>query len=79
MQTTSPRDVGETLAAPMEHEVAGPATRVALEHLTDLFGRRNGVGIQMTARALRLAVPSAAIATLRAAYTDELLSSAAGR
>jgi hypothetical protein len=74
MQATSPRDVRATIAGLSEHELAGAPTRAALVYLRDLFARRNGAGIQMAARALRLAVPAATVRTLCMSYTEELLS-----
>ncbi len=72
MQTTSPDEVGQRLAELRRHEIAGPATEAAIAHLTDLFGRRNGEGVQMAIRALRLAIPEAQVATLANTYMERM-------
>jgi hypothetical protein len=72
MQTTSPADVAARLAALRGHETAGPVTEAAIGYLVELFGRRNGRGVQMAIRALRVAIPEAQIATLSANYTGRL-------
>lgn len=72
MQTTSPNDVGARLAELRQHETAGPATEAAIGYLAELFGRRNGEGVQMAIRALRLAIPEAQVATLANDYIGRL-------
>jgi hypothetical protein len=74
MQTTSPADIASRLAELRQHEIAGPATEAAITYLADLFGRRNGEGVQMAIRALRLAIPEAQVATLTTSYISRLLS-----
>jgi hypothetical protein len=54
------------------HEVAGAATRDAVAYLTELFGRRGGEGVRMAARALRLAIPEAQVATLAITYIERM-------
>jgi ribosomal protein L11 len=75
MQATSPGSIGKQLAELREDEIAGPATGAAAIYLTDLFGRRNGPGIQMAARALRLAVPEEQITVFATAYIEKMLDS----
>jgi len=77
MQTTSPTDVAARLAALREHETAGPVTEAATGYLVELFGRRNGEGVQMAVRALQLAVPEAQVATLATQYIGRLTSALA--
>jgi hypothetical protein len=72
MQTTSPADVASRLTELRQHETAGPATDAAIGYLAELFGRRNGQGVQMAVRALRLAIPEAQVATLAADYIGRL-------
>jgi hypothetical protein len=64
MQTTSPADVGSTLARLSNHPVAGPPSINAVAYLVELFGRRGATGIEMAARALQLAVPESRIEML---------------
>jgi hypothetical protein len=72
MQTTSPNDVAARLAELRENETAGPVTEAAIDYLIELFGRRNGPGVQMAVRALRLAIPEAQVATLATDYIGRL-------
>jgi hypothetical protein len=74
MQTTSPIDVAARLAALREHETAGPVTEAAIGYLVELFGRRNGEGVQMAVRALQLAIPEAQVATLATEFIARLTS-----
>lgn len=74
MQTTSPSDIASRFVELRGHEIAGPATEAAITYLADLFGRRNGEGVQMAIRALRLAIPEAQVATLTTSYISRLLS-----
>jgi hypothetical protein len=76
MQSTSAREVGETLAALCKNEVAGAVSTSAMVYIDELFGRRGRVGIQMAARALRLGVPEERVEALSVAYTAALLASA---
>jgi hypothetical protein len=72
MQTTSSNDVAARLAELREHETAGPVTEAAIGYLVELFGRRNGDGVQMAVRALQLAIPEEQVATLAADYINRL-------
>lgn len=77
MQTTSPREVGAALIALTRHDVAGPPTEAALQYLRDLYSRRNGDGVEMAVRALRLAIPDPQIRTLCTTYTAQMLGPSA--
>lgn len=72
MQTTSPNDIAVRLADLRKHEMAGPVTDAAIGYLVELFGRRNGQGVQMAVRALRIATPEAQVATLATDYISRL-------
>lgn len=72
MQTSSPTDLAARLATLREHETAGPVTEAAIGYLVELFGRRNGAGIQMAARALQLAIPEEQVVTLATDYINRL-------
>jgi hypothetical protein len=76
MQTTSPAEVGLTLASLSMHPIAGNSTTIALQYLDDLFGRRGRTGIVMATRALQFGMPEAAIETLSVSYTETLIRSA---
>lgn len=72
MQTTRPDEVAGTLDVLAKDEVAGPPTKVALEYIEDLFGRRGRPGIEMASRALRTAVPEDRVEALCTAYVSAL-------
>lgn len=72
MQTSSPTDVARTLAGLRTHDTAGPVTDAAIGYLTELFGRRNGDGVQMAVRALQIAIPEEQVVALATAYIDRL-------
>jgi hypothetical protein len=72
MQTTSPSEIGARLAELRRHEIAGPATEAAIRYLADLFGHRNGDGVRMAIRALRLAIPDAQVTALATSYTERM-------
>jgi hypothetical protein len=72
MQTTDPSTVGSRIAELVTHPIAGDASTAALVILDELFGRVGRPGIDMAARALRLALPQATIETLCVAYMGEL-------
>lgn len=72
MQATSPIEIAERLAELRRHEIAGPATEAAITYLAELFGRRNGEGVRMATRALRLAIPEAQVSTLATSYIERL-------
>ena len=72
MQTTSPDHVATRLADLRKHVIAGPVTEAAIGYLVELFGRRNGEGVQMAVRTLRVAIPEAQVATLATDYIGRL-------
>lgn len=72
MQATSPIESAERLAELRRHEIAGPATEAAIAYLAELFGRRNGEGVRMATRALRLAIPEAQVSTLATSYIERM-------
>lgn len=72
MQTCSPERVGATLEALLTHPIAGGPTAEALEAFQQLFGTRNGVGVEMAARALRLAMPEERVRAICLAYAASL-------
>jgi hypothetical protein len=74
MQTTSPRDVGPTLADLRRDPFAGESTETALTYMGALFGRRAAEGVIMAQRALRLAIPEDQVATLCTSFTEQLLA-----
>ena len=74
MQFSDPAEVRSTLDRIAGDATAGPVTRAALGHLEELFGRRNGAGVQLAARAMQAAVPSARIEAVSVAYVRTLLS-----
>jgi hypothetical protein len=51
MQTTRPDEIASTLDVLAVDEVAGHPTKLALEYIEELFGRRGGSGIEMASRA----------------------------
>jgi hypothetical protein len=73
MQVTSPATVGTTLTNLREHPIAGPPTASAITYLDGLFGRRGRPGIQMAARALRVAIPEERVEAICVAYIAALL------
>lgn len=79
MQTTSPDEVGRTLAALRDHAIVGPTTSTALDIGADLFARVGGQGVVMASRALRLAMPEARITQICVAYMTALLEATAAQ
>jgi len=76
MQTTTPMNVGTTLAELAAHPMAGPASTAALAYLEAQFGRRGRPGIEMAANAMRLAIPAARVEAICTAYTAAMLEAA---
>ncbi|HAF10766.1 MAG TPA: hypothetical protein DCK98_11895 [Chloroflexi bacterium] len=74
MQTTRAVDVGATIAALCHDDVAGAVSMVAVEYLDALFGRRGRPGIEMAARALRLAMPEDRVEVVSTAYVSAVLA-----
>jgi hypothetical protein len=73
MQVTSPATVGATLVSLREHPIAGAPTAAAITYLDELFGRRGRPGIQMAARALRVAIPEERVEAICVAYMAAFL------
>ncbi|MDA8197003.1 MAG: hypothetical protein M0019_07345 [Actinomycetota bacterium] len=76
MQTASSSDVGATLRELLSDKTAGGPTEKALVYLEELFGRREGEGVKMAQRALRLAIPEAQITVLCLSFTRQLIDDA---
>ncbi len=74
MQNNSPIEIAQRIADLRTTELAGPSTAAAIDYLTQLFGRRGGTGIEMAARALRLAIPEAQISTLATSFIERMLA-----
>lgn len=74
MQTTRAGDVGATIASLCDDDIAGSVSTSAVVHLDALFGRRGRTGIEMAARALRLAMPEERVEVVSIAYVSVVLS-----
>jgi hypothetical protein len=72
MQVTTPASIAATFQELLGHQIAGPPTAEALDHLDELFGRRGRPGIKITARALRTAIPEARVEAVCVAFTEAL-------
>ncbi len=68
MQTTMPTQVGRTLAELSGDMIAGQPTQNAVHYLDQLFGRRGRPGIDMAARALRLAMDTDTVEAICTTY-----------
>jgi hypothetical protein len=77
MQRCPPEQVGPVLRGLLRHPVAGGPTAEAVEAFGDLFGTRNGIGIEMASRALRVAMPAERVRAICLAY-DSALANAIG-
>lgn len=73
MLATKPTTVGGRLSELAADPVAGLVTRDALRMLSDLFGRRDSLGVAMATRALRIAMPAARVETICTAYMRDLM------
>lgn len=69
MQTTSPAEVGATLATLCRDPLAGQPATDALSFIEALFGRRGRPGIAMAARALRMGMLEERVEALCTAYS----------
>jgi hypothetical protein len=78
MQTTNPDEVAGTLGALGDDALAGAPSKDALVYIEQLFGRRGALGVEMSARALRAAMPEDRVEALCTAYVAALLK-AVGR
>ncbi len=72
MQATPPAAVAATLGQLLENPIAGPSTRFAIRRFRELFGSRAGLGIEMAARSLRVAMPEERVRAICLAYTESL-------
>lgn len=72
MQTASPHGVGTKLAGLRTHRLAGESTDRALDYMNGLFGKKDGEGVIMAQRALRMAIPERRIATISTSFVGEL-------
>lgn len=72
MQTTRPQDVGVTMTELVANTSTSEVTRHALLYLIDLFGRRNGAGVQMAVRAMQVALPSERVEAISVAYMSAI-------
>ncbi|HVU91589.1 MAG TPA: hypothetical protein VHC23_05105, partial [Jatrophihabitans sp.] len=73
MQSSDPDAVRSTMHRLADDETAGPVTGAALDYLQELFGRRNGQGVQLAVRAMQAAIPSVRIEAIAVAYIMALL------
>jgi hypothetical protein len=76
MQTTRPAEVGKTLLSLTYDDRAGRVTAKAIGYLKTLFGRRGAVGIDMAARATRLALPADRVEAICVAYIAAMSAAA---
>jgi hypothetical protein len=72
MQAHPPRQMAATLAGLVANPLAGASTEIGIAHFETLFGRRNGDGIAMAVRALRLAMPEPRVRAMCLAYAGEM-------
>lgn len=79
MQTTNPDEVAATFGALGEDAIAGGPSKNALTYIEQLFGRRGALGIEMSARALRTAMPADRVEALCTSYVAALLKSSRAR
>lgn len=77
MQAMVADEVAATLIQLSTDPRAGAATRGALERFDSMFGTRNGIGVEMAIRSLRLAVPEDRVRAMCLAYAGELKRSLA--
>lgn len=72
MQSLPARPMAAALAALRANPAAGTSTDLGITYFDDLFGRRDGEGIAMAIRALRLAMPEERVRAICLAYAAEL-------
>jgi hypothetical protein len=72
MQVTDPAEVGATLAMLCAAPIAAGPSAEAVTYLQELFGRRGRPGVQMAARALRVAMPEARVEAICLGYMTAL-------
>ena len=78
MQAIPARAVRSTLDRLQQDPLAGSVTTAAMGYFNELFGRRGRPGIEMAARALRLAMPAERVEALCMAYVAVLVSERSG-
>jgi hypothetical protein len=78
MQAIPARLVRSTLDQLRQDPIAGSVTTAAVSYLAELFGRRGRPGIEMAARALRLALPLQQVEALCVAYVSALVAEDSG-
>jgi len=79
MQTTLPVKIASTINMLAEHGTAGPPTLIAMDYLVEIFGKKEGAGVEMAVRSLRLALPKARVAEICVSYTKAVMDSIGGR
>jgi hypothetical protein len=72
IQSTVPLAVAATMGRLGQDPVAGRVTRLALEYLDQLFGRRGATGIQMASRALDPALSPDTVEVICTSYMGQL-------
>ena len=72
MQALAARPMATALAGLRADPAAGESATLGATYFEGLFGRRNGEGIAMAIRALRLAMPEARVRAICLAYAAEL-------
>lgn len=74
MLGTEAAEVAQTVTTLAAHPVAGESTTEGLRYVRELFGQRGNAGIDMAARALRLAMPAERVEAVCVSYVRELLA-----
>lgn len=72
MQSLAPAQMAAALAELRANPTAGNSTELGMSYFEELFGRRNGEGIAMARRALRVAMPEERVRAICLAYSGEL-------
>lgn len=72
MQSVSAAAVRDTLNTLADDTVAGEPVRDGIVYLNDLFGRRGRSGIEMAARAMRVAMDAATVEVICTSYMAQL-------
>jgi hypothetical protein len=73
MQSLASRSMAAALVGLRTDPAAGRSTELGITYFEDLFGRRNGEGIAMAIRALRLAMPEERVRAICLAYAEQIL------
>jgi hypothetical protein len=72
MQAMTAQPMAASLAGLRTDAFAGTSTDLGIAHFEELFGARNGEGIAMAIRALRLAMPAERVRAICLAYAEQL-------